>query len=136
MKIIKLILILGILIFLVFVFGKSFLSAQLAEIEGISSEEYSYGGENAEIKGNVIICKEGVENCKIQITPKAGGEAIDLELTPGTNYDPISGKISVSSSGASFKIGDKNFSHIDSGNFILNQNTGEIIEAKFTTTSE
>ncbi|KHO54873.1 MAG: hypothetical protein QT10_C0011G0054, partial [archaeon GW2011_AR19] len=53
-----------ILIFLAFTFaGKSFLSAQLVEIEGISSEDYSYEGENVEIQGEVMACKEGFENC-------------------------------------------------------------------------
>jgi len=133
----KKILILGIvLIFLVFAFvGKSFLTAQLTEIEGISSEDYSYEGENVEIQGEVMACKEGFENCKMQITP-TGGEAINLELTRGANYNPISGKISVIESGARFKIGDETFSNIDSGNIILDQKTGEISQAKFTTNSE
>ena len=125
-----------ILIFLAFTFaGKSFLSAQLVEIEGISSEDYSYEGENVEIQGEVMACKEGFENCKMQITP-TGGEAINLELTRGANYNPISGKISVIESGARFKIGDETFSNIDSGNIILDQKTGEISQAKFTTNSE
>jgi len=125
-----------ILVFLAFAFiGESSLSAQLTEIEGISSEDYSYQGENSEIQGEVMVCKEGFENCKIEITPKGGG-SINLELTQGINYDPASGKISVTESGASFKIGDVNFSNIDSGNIILDQKTGEISEAKFTTNSE
>ena len=108
-----------ILIFLVFTFaGKSFLSAQLVEIEGISSEDFTYQGENVEIQGEVIVCKSGFDNCKIQVTPK-GGEAINLELTQGVKYDPASGKISVAKSGASFKIGDINFSNIDSGEIVL-----------------
>ena len=141
MKFIKiklgLILIFGIvLIFLAFAFvRKSFLSAQLTEIEGISSEDYSYEGENVEIQGDVMVCKEGFENCKMQITP-TGGEAINLELTRGANYNPISGKISVTESGANFTINGNSFSNIESGYIILNQNTGEISEAKFTTTSE
>ena len=127
-----------ILIFLAFTFaGKSFLSAQLVEIEGISSEDYSYAGEHAEfdINSGPITCAEGFDNCKIQVTPK-GGEAITLELTPGANYDPVSGRISITASGAGFKIGDETFSNIGSGNIILNQNTGEISQAKFTTNSE
>ena len=70
-----------VLIFLVFAFiEKNFLTAQLTEIEGISSEEYSYQGENVEIQGDAMGCKEGFENCKIQIIPKSG-EPINLELT-------------------------------------------------------
>ncbi|KHO54896.1 MAG: hypothetical protein QT10_C0010G0009 [archaeon GW2011_AR19] len=125
-----------ILISLAFVFaGKSFLSAQLTEIEGISSEDFTYQGENVEIQGEVIVCKSGFDNCKIQVTPKVG-EAIALELTKGVKYDPASGKISVAKSGAIFKIGDETLSNINSGNLVINQNTGEISQAKFTTNSK
>ena len=141
MKFIKiklgLILIFGIvLIFLAFAFTeKSFLSAQLTEIEGISSEDYSYEGENIEIQGDVMVCKEGFENCKIQVTPTGGG-AINLELSQGAEYDPASGKISVTESGANFTINGNSFPNIEFGYIILNQNTGEISEAKFTTNAE
>src|SRR3989344_8277118 len=133
----KKILILGIvLIFLVFAFvGKSFLTAQLTEIEGISSEDYSYEGENVEIQGDVMVCKEGFENCKIQVTPTGGG-AINLKLSQGAEYDPASGKISVTESGANFTINGNSFPNIEFGYIILNQNTGEISEAKFTTNAE
>src|SRR3989344_5299526 len=125
-----------VLISLFFVFvGKSFLSAQLTEINEISSDEYSYQGENVEIQGEIMRCKEGFENCKIQVTPK-GGEAINLELTQGANYNPISGRISLAESGASFKIGDETFSNIKSGDLVLDQKTGAIKQAKFTTTTE
>jgi len=122
-----------ILVFLAFAFiGENFLLAQLTKIEGISSKEYSYQGENSEIQGDAIACKEGFENCKLQITPK-DGESINLELTQGAKYDPASGKISVVESGANFTINGNSFSNIKSGYLLLNQNTGEISEAKFIT---
>src|SRR3989344_9115270 len=130
-------LIFGIILdFLAFAFiGENFLSAQLTKIEGISSKDYSYQGENSEIQGDAIACKEGFENCKLQIPPK-DGESINLELTQGAKYDPASGKISVIESGANFTINGNSFSNLESGYFLLNQSTGEISQAKFTTNSE
>ncbi|MDP2672262.1 MAG: hypothetical protein Q8O84_00420 [Nanoarchaeota archaeon] len=116
-------------------FMQGFLTAQLTEVEGISSKDYSYEGENVEIQGDVIACKEGFENCKLQISSETG-KTITLELTPGAKYDPASGKISVIESGANFTINGNSFSNIKSGHIFLNQNTGEISEAKFTTNAD
>ncbi len=125
----KKILIFGIFIFIIA--GILFLSAQLTEIEGISSTDFSYSGEGVELINDELFCQ--IEKCTIQITK--GDVTTTIEATQGTKFDPVSGRISVTESGAEFSINGNKFSNIDSGEIILDQTNGKITEAKFFTNS-
>lgn len=109
--------------------GILFLSAQLAEIEGISSADFSYSGEGVELINDELFCQ--IEKCTIQITK--GDITTTIEATKGAKFDPVSGRISITESGAEFSINGNKFSNIDSGEIILDQTNGKITEAKFFT---
>ena len=122
------------IIFIFLVLAFVIVSAQLAEVEGISSDEYSYRGENVEVSQDGIACKTGYDNCKIEIISDKG--TISIEATQGILYDPASGRIKITESSAAFKINSETFSNIYSGEIVLDQKTGAIKQAKFTTNSQ
>lgn len=117
-------------IFIFIIAGILFLSAQLTGIEGISSQEFSYFGEDVELIDDNFVCKTGIEKCKIEI--RKGDITTTIEATQGIKVSPL-GEISVAESGAVFSINGNSFENIKSGGIILNQNTGEITGADFFT---
>jgi len=107
---------------------------ELAEITEISSTEFTYSGEGVEIIDGKIGCKTGFEKCKMEITPKKGEGKITIEATQGIKYDPVSGKITVAESGE-FILDGTSFKDIKSGEILIDQKSGKLIEADYLVTN-
>ncbi|MEK6823877.1 MAG: hypothetical protein AABY06_02465 [Nanoarchaeota archaeon] len=136
MKIKNKTLVLGIVILIIvfLLFQINFINSQeLTEITEISSQEFSYYGENVELIDDSLVCKTGFEKCKIEI--RKGDITTTIEATPGIKISPL-GKISVVESGSEFSLNGNSFSNIQSGDIIIDQSTGAIKNADFLTNAD